>query len=99
MIGRLLLVLALVTGWQAALLHPITHVDTDGELVHRHDGHSPGDGELCDVLAALTACAPDLSQPFTASAQVGDAVQFWRNGAPRTADALPFHSQGPPAAL
>jgi hypothetical protein len=96
--GRFLLLLALVAGWQAALLHPITHVDADGGLVHRHDGQSPGAGELCDALAALTTCASDFSHPFTASAQVADAVQFWRNGAPRTADALPFLSQGPPAA-
>jgi hypothetical protein len=59
-LARLLLVVALLAGWQAALLHPLEHVDGQGELVHAgHEEGSPADRaeNLCDALAALTACA------------------------------------------
>jgi len=97
-IGRVLLALALLAGWQAALEHPIAHVDAAGELVHRHDGHAPGPGELCDVLAALTACASGAAQPVLPSPVLTDRFLSNPKGEPRTAEALPFRSQGPPAA-
>ena len=60
-LARVLIVLALLAGWQAALQHPIQHVDSKGGLVHLGDGHSgkktSQGSKLCDALAALTACA------------------------------------------
>ena len=97
--GRFLLLLALAAGWQAALLHPITHVDADGGLIHRHDGHSPGAGELCDALAALTTCASGAAQSVLPSSALPYGFLSEPKSAPRTAEALPFLSQGPPAAL
>jgi hypothetical protein len=103
-LGRLLLVLALLAGWQAALEHPIKHVDESGAFVHRHDGHSrdggSGDsapGTLCDAFAALTACAPDAACPLVASAPAQSLVKQSGERAPRAAEAPPFLSQGPPA--
>ena len=96
---RLLLALALVSGWQTALEHPIVHVDELGELVHAHDGHSHEDsGPLCDTLAALTACAASAQLPCPASPAV-DPLPQPQQGAPRAAEAPPFLSHGPPASV
>ena len=104
-LGRVFLAIALLAGWQAALEHPVRHVDELGEFVHLHDGHSHDDGDsegsqggtLCDALAALTACAADAPQPLIASRQCEYSVASWNEAAPRVADAPPFLSQGPPA--
>jgi len=97
---RLLLVVALLCGWQAALQHPIEHVDELGEFVHLHSGHSHDgdatDGSLCDTLAALTACAaeaPVLSADYFSNHQIPSRAL----DAPRVAQAPPFLSHGPPA--
>jgi hypothetical protein len=90
----------LLAGWQAALEHPIKHVDELGGFVHRHGGHSDGNGTdaglLCDALAALTACAAD-HQVFVSSESSNYAVFCSPIDAPRVAQAPPFLSQGPPA--
>ncbi|HEV3009100.1 MAG TPA: hypothetical protein VGX52_08720 [Burkholderiales bacterium] len=39
-LARVFLVVALLAGWQAALQHPIEHVDELGEFVHLHSGHA-----------------------------------------------------------
>jgi hypothetical protein len=100
-VGRVLLVVALLASWQAALQHPIEHVDELGEFVHLHSGHSHEDGSsaepLCDALAALTACAPDAVLPPVAAGQVEYSRSPQHQRAPRAADAPPFLSQGPPA--
>jgi hypothetical protein len=100
-LARLLLIVALLAGWQAALVHPIEHVDELGALVHvgENDGeHGSSSGELCDVLAALSACAASSSS-FIAIAPPAAAVAAAPRFEPRRAQAPPFLSQGPPAVL
>jgi hypothetical protein len=69
-LARAFLVVALLAGWQAALQHPLEHVDELGAFVHLHSGshgENPEAGPLCDALAALTACAPDaIERPVAA---------------------------------
>ena len=100
---RLALAAVLLVAWQAALQHPIEHVDELGAFVHLHSGHSDGNdaqsGLACDALAALTACAPDAAQPTLASEQFPRSLPSQRQAAPRVAQAPPFLSQGPPAAV
>lgn len=101
-LARGFLAVILLAAWQAALQHPIEHVDKLGELIHVHDGRShPGSDSqpLCDLLDSLTACAPDA--PFLAGgAEAFAPVSPTTPGrAPRTADAPPFFSQGPPASV
>jgi hypothetical protein len=101
-LARLLLAAALLVAWQAALQHPIEHVDELGELVHVHDGHAhDGDrepGSLCDLLAALTACAAGQSSVLC-PVPCRYATLSFPAPAPRVADAPPFFSQGPPASV
>jgi hypothetical protein len=102
--ARLLLALALLAGWQLALVHPLNHVDSQGGYVHlgggnSKDGRSGRADGLCDLIAALAACAP----PASADA----APPCCRDASPTTFDAAfllaaaapPFFSQGPPASL
>ena len=96
-IARLALVAAFVLVGQAALLHPLTHVDQQGSLVHV-PGKDKTPGKLCDALAALTACVPDASANFLVSDSFVKPLVF-PLGAPRLAEAPPFLSQGPPALL
>ena len=95
---------ALLFAGQAALLHPLQHVDKHGALVHVGDGQSrshdssDSSGKLCDVLASLTAFA---SAPIAIPA-VTIPTQFqpaYRAGELRISGAPPFLSQGPPALL
>jgi len=98
--ARVLFLVVLLAGWQAALQHPIEHVDELGAFVHLHGGHSPDQGSdaglLCDALAALTACAPD-AYVISGTCFPDYPVQFQPIGAPRLAEAPPFFAQGPPA--
>jgi hypothetical protein len=99
-LARVFLVIALLAGWQAALQHPIEHVDELGEFVHLYSGDShdgSGTEPLCDVLAALTACAAD-AQVFLSNEYADYQVPSHSHGAPRVAQAPPFLSQGPPIA-
>jgi hypothetical protein len=102
LLARLLLAAALLAGWQAALQHPIQHVDSKGGLVHVGDGHSgkktPDGSKLCDALAALTACAAHSPALFESPAADHHAFRF-STSRPRAAEAPPFLSQGPPAVL
>ena len=101
MIARLLLIVVLLAGWQAALVHPITHVDERGALVHVGDGendHGSAKGELCDVLSALTACAAWALPPIALAVSV-DVIPAAPRFEPRRAQAPPFLSQGPPTLL
>jgi hypothetical protein len=81
---RILLVVALLAGWQAALEHPIQH------LSHQESA-------LCDAFDALAACAPDAPAAFAAARPDFQHVPSF-TGAPRVAQAPPFLSQGPPLA-
>jgi hypothetical protein len=98
------LAFAFIAGLQAALEHPVAHVDERGEFIHLHDdGHSPEDesdsGPLCDALAALTACAPEALPALAASDRAEPHLFFAHQSAPRVAEAPPFLSQGPPASV
>ena len=97
-LARVALAFALLAGWQAALLHPLEHVDSHGALVHAGQDHQKTPGELCDQLNALTACAPAAAVAL-AVAEVFQEFPLQRSGAPRVAEALPFLSQGPPTLL
>jgi hypothetical protein len=102
LLARLLLAAALLAGWQAALQHPVQHVDSKGGLVHVGDGHSgkktPDGSKLCDALAALTACAAHSPALFESPAADHHAFRFSASQ-PRAAEAPPFLAQGPPALL
>lgn len=103
-LARLLLALALLAGWQAALIHPLKHFDAQGGYVHlgaapSKDGKSSRADSLCDVISALAACV--------APAGSGIAPPCCRDASPIAFDAAlrlaaaapPFLSQGPPASL
>ena len=96
-VARFALAAAIVLAGQAALLHPLTHVDQQGGLVHV-PGKDNSPGKLCDVLASLTACVPDAPRAVVFSEPAG-LFSIRREAAPRIAEAPPFLSQGPPALL
>jgi hypothetical protein len=101
-LARVFLAVALFAAWQAALQHPIEHVDELGELVHFHDGDAQGGSEggaLCDLLASLTACAPSAGPGPAISELVQKALRSIPESTPRVAEAPPFLSQGPPASV
>ena len=86
-LARVVLVIALLAGWQAALAHSIEH----GSEAHE-------ESSLCDSLDALTACAPGTAKAFVGSERPGHALLSHHESAPRVAQAPPFFSQGPPIA-
>ena len=98
----LALAAALLAGWQSALLHPLEHFDDHGGFVHVADGHSSDPKShrsgLCDVLAALTACASPAPISLAPSTSV-QPLPVFAGTELRTAQAPPFLSQGPPALL
>lgn len=99
-LARLALVLVLLSGWNAGLLHPLKHTDEAGRLVHLHGGGNPAGtaaDKLCDVLGGLP-CLPAVSPsgaPDLASRPVPDASVTIVSGG----EAPPFFAQGPPALL
>jgi hypothetical protein len=99
-LARIALALALLAAWQAALEHPIRHLDELGEFVHVRGEHSHGDDSgsepLCDALAALTACAAP-THAVLGEFQSDYLSPSYPPSAPRVAEAPPFFSQGPPA--
>jgi hypothetical protein len=101
-LARLFLIVALLAGWQAALLHPLQHVNGQGGLVHASGGQSgktdSDSSRLCDALAALTACAP-VAPPAFKLAVADQRVERVAEFEPRAAEAPPFLAQGPPAPL
>jgi hypothetical protein len=100
-IARIALAAVLLVAWQAALQHPIEHVDALGEFVHVQDGHHEnpsGAGSLCDLLATLTACAAPTQTVFGSFQSDYDPPSY-PSSAPRVAEAPPFLSQGPPASV
>ncbi len=103
---RFLLALALLAVWQAALLHPLQHVDARGAFVHvpgKHVPKVPGDGSspnsLCDALAAVAACVSGAAQLAAVAAPLIESVPsrqaLRRPGATLSA----YRSQAPPALL
>ena len=103
-LARLVLALALLAGWQLALVHPLKHFDSQGNYVHLGGGHSqngkPGSADgLCDAIAALAACAPEAAAgqpPCCSGLEAADSLDF---AARLSAAAPPFLSQGPPILL
>jgi hypothetical protein len=95
-LARVFLVVALLAGWQAALLHPLQHADAGG-LVHL--GGKPSDkSAACDVLAALAVCAPQAQLAFDIpvpgrESPVSSKTEW------RLAQPPPFLAQGPPSFL
>jgi hypothetical protein len=90
-------VLALLAGWQSALLHPLQHADESGALIHL-GGEPKAGSELCDALGALTACAPESLFRFEPptprqDAALSSVTEF------RLPEPPPFFAQGPPAPL
>jgi hypothetical protein len=97
--ARIVVALALLAAWQAALVHPLAHVDELGGYVHLGDPDgNPDKSQLCDALAALTACAVHAAFSFTASAPHAPKPAS-RRYAVRVAEPPPFLSQAPPALL
>jgi hypothetical protein len=109
-LARLGLAVGLLAGWQAALEHPIGHVDEHGHFVHvsgtdggdaRGENDREGDASdrLGEALAALAACAPAAALDCLAEFESTHEVPRPQSGAPRAAEPPPFLSQGPPASV
>ena len=84
-LARVLFAVALVAVWQAAIEHPIEHLDVSHEA-----------GVLCDTVDALTACAPGAPASLATPVQPSGLVGVVAAAAPLAAEAPPFLSQGPP---
>lgn len=103
-LARLLLALALLAGWQLALVHPLKHFDSQGGFVHLADGHSH-DGKsgssdaLCDAIAALAACAPEMPSGLSPFSCRRDSPACSNFPLQLPAAPPPFLAQGPPALL
>jgi hypothetical protein len=97
--------LALLAGWQSALLHPIGHVDERGAFVHPNHDHSRSgkssdpSAQLCDALAALTACAFAPLGNLAVVSGAGIALGLQKPGPLLAASAPPFFAQAPPSFL
>jgi hypothetical protein len=101
---RLLLALVLLAGWQLALVHPLKHFDSKGGYVHLADGHSherkSGSADvLCDVVAALAACVPEMPAGLSPLCCRHDSPLSSNPASHLAAAAPPFLAQGPPASL
>ena len=102
---RLAFAALLVSAWQVALLHPLQHVDSGGAFVHIPGGGSKAPGEkngsrqLCDAIAAVTACV--ASTPSVLVAARPAAAPTFAHEAPRAprAPTLAYRSQAPPSLL
>lgn len=94
-LARVLLVAALLAGWQAALVHPLQHADDSG-LVHL-GGKRSDKSAACDALAALAACAPQPSFALELPLP-GLEGPVWFHIERRIAQPPPFFAQGPPTA-
>ena len=99
-LARVFLVVALLAGWQLALVHPLQHVAVDGSLVHLsdpHSGKSPAESSaLCDALAALTACTSN-STPVLAFFPLAPQSVALPLFMAASRSGPPFFAQGPPA--
>jgi hypothetical protein len=98
--AHLVLVLVLLSGWTAGLLHPLTHADKAGRLVHLDgDPKSPGKADpRCDVLSSLGACL--LGSTRSGATEVAThAPAVASSSFVQGGEAPPFFAQGPPASL
>lgn len=104
-LARAFLAVTLLAAWQVALLHPLQHVDSNGDLVHVSDARSPGSDpssepsdNLCDALGALGACASGTTGTLTLPSLVYETL-LQVAAAPRRAQQPPFLAQAPPILL
>ena len=102
----MLLAVALLAGWQVALLHPLTHADAERGLIHVA---SPATSDLqngasgirarCDMIAALAVAVGNAPTPFALrdarDLDVYVTPQAWFLSSPR----LAYRSQAPPVLL
>lgn len=103
---RFLLALALLGVWQAALVHPLQHVDAKGAFVHvpgKPVAKVPGDGSSptlpCDALAAVAACVSGAAPLAAIAAPSVDSVPAREAVRPPGATLSAYRSQAPPALL
>ena len=104
---RVLLAVALLIACQAALLHPLKHVNAEGGYVHFADGHerqNPVNGKstrdpVCDIVAAVALCIGNASAPSIAPVSRRELVRDFSSSAARNALALAYRSQAPPKLL
>lgn len=104
---RLSLAALLLSAWQAALLHPLQHVDAQGAFVHIPGGgmsKAPGDKRApnappCDVLAAVAACVASASQLAIAAVTGVDSIHVRETARQPGAPSLAYRSQAPPSLL
>jgi hypothetical protein len=103
---RILLALALLAVWQAALLHPLQHVDAKGAFVHVPGSHLPkapgdqgGSKASCDAIAAVAVCI-DGSHAFAfGTAEAFGPIAAGARESAGIAAPLAYRSQAPPAVL
>ena len=104
-LAHIVLLVALLAGWQSALLHPIDHVDQQGQFVHPTHDHSDtgrnsdSSAQLCDALAALTACVFAATSTFAVDPSAEIALALRGLGPLLVAAAPPFFAQAPPTLL
>jgi hypothetical protein len=105
------LAFALLSAWQAALLHPLEHHDADGAFVHlggadggdaRGENQTP-DGPfeptnlLGDLLAAVAACVASALAARVALFGGDATVVLAAAGEPRGSPPRFYRSQAPPS--
>ena len=103
---RILLALALVAVWQAALLHPLQHVDAKGQFVHvpgKQVPKAPGDKDSpnahCYAIDAAAVCIDGSPSLAVQTASAFDPIAHGMRGLAGVAAPLAYRSQAPPAVL
>jgi len=104
---RLSLAALLLSAWQAALLHPIQHVDARGAFVHVPGGgasKAPGEKKApnpppCDVLAAVAACVASTPQSAIAALTGVESIRAGESARVTRSRSLAYRSQAPPSLL
>jgi hypothetical protein len=105
------LAFALLSAWQAALLHPLEHHDTHGGFVHlggadgsdargenqRPDGPFEPTDLLGDSLAAAAACVAQGLKPSFVPRGGDSTVGFIAAAEPRGSPPRFYRSQAPPS--
>lgn len=102
---RLVLALALLAAWQSALVHPLRHLDSQGDFVHLAGGvknqgdKNNGSKPLCEAIAAVAACVGASGEAATVVPHDAASVVAFLTIQPRGASAPAYRSQAPPALL
>ena len=102
---RLVVALALLAAWQSALVHPLRHVDANGEYVHLAGGaknqgdKSNGSKPLCEAIAAVAVCIGASAEAASFVPRGVASIVATLSISLRGAPALAYRSQAPPALL